>query len=69
MFQKDPQVFLTHPEAKVKTLADLKPLTLFISKEGIAGYLQWLKSEHGFFRCQGQALHLQPAARHCRLEE
>lgn len=48
MFQKDPQVFLTHPEAKVKTLADLKPLTLFISKEGIAGYLQWLKSEHGF---------------------
>jgi NitT/TauT family transport system substrate-binding protein len=48
MFQKDPQVFLTHPEAKVKTLADLKPLTLFISKEGIAGYLQWLKSDYGF---------------------
>jgi NitT/TauT family transport system substrate-binding protein len=48
MFQKDPQVFLSHPEAKVKTLADLKPMTLFISREGIAGYLQWLKSEHGF---------------------
>jgi len=52
MFQKDPQVFLTHPEARVKTLADLKPLTLFISKEGIAGYLQWLKSEHGFSDAQ-----------------
>ncbi len=48
MFQKDPQVFLSHPEARVRTLDDLKPLTLYISKEGIAGYLQWLKSEHGF---------------------
>ncbi len=48
MFQRDPQVFLSHPEARVRTLDDLKPLTLYISKEGIAGYLQWLKSEHGF---------------------
>jgi NitT/TauT family transport system substrate-binding protein len=48
MFQKDPQVFLTHPESKVTKLEDLKPLTLFISKEGIAGYLQWLKSDYGF---------------------
>jgi NitT/TauT family transport system substrate-binding protein len=48
MFQKDPQVFLTHPESKVAKLADLKPLTLFVSKEGIATYFQWLKSEYGF---------------------
>jgi NitT/TauT family transport system substrate-binding protein len=48
MFQKDPQVLLTHPEANVKKLEDLKPLTLFISKEGIVSYFQWLKSEHGF---------------------
>lgn len=48
MFQKDPQVFLSHPEARVKTIEDLKPLTLFISREGIVGYLQWLKSEYGF---------------------
>lgn len=38
MFQKDPQVFLTHPESKVTKLGDLKPLTLFVSKEGIASY-------------------------------
>src|SRR3954469_16978820 len=34
IFQKDPQVFLTHPEAKNAKLEDLKPLTLFVSKEG-----------------------------------
>ena len=48
IFQKDPQVFLTHPESKVTKLEDLKPLTLFVSKEGIASYFQWLKSEYGF---------------------
>ena len=48
MFQKDPQVLLTHPEAKVTKLEDLKPLTLFVSKEGMTSYFQWLKSEYGF---------------------
>jgi NitT/TauT family transport system substrate-binding protein len=48
IFQKDPQVFLTHPESKVAKLEDLKPLTLFVSKEGISSYYQWLKSEYGF---------------------
>jgi NitT/TauT family transport system substrate-binding protein len=48
IFQKDPQVFLTHPESKVTKLEELKPLTLFVSKEGIASYFQWLKSEYKF---------------------
>jgi NitT/TauT family transport system substrate-binding protein len=48
MFQKDPQVFLTHPESKVTKLEDLKALTLFVSKEGITSYYQWLTSEYGF---------------------
>ena len=48
IFQKDPQVFLTHPETKVTKLEDLKPLTLLVSKEGVASYFQWLKSEFGF---------------------
>jgi NitT/TauT family transport system substrate-binding protein len=48
IFQKDPQVFLTHPESKITKLEQLKPLTLFVSKEGISGYFQWLKSEYGF---------------------
>jgi NitT/TauT family transport system substrate-binding protein len=48
IFQKDPQVMLTHPDAKVGKIEDLKPLTLFVSKEGMTSYFQWLKSEYGF---------------------
>jgi NitT/TauT family transport system substrate-binding protein len=47
MFQKDPQVLLAHP-GKAESLDDLKKLTLFVSKEGMATYFQWLKSERGF---------------------
>ena len=48
VFQKDPQVLLTHPESKITRLEELKPLTLFVSKEGISSYFQWLKSAYGF---------------------
>jgi NitT/TauT family transport system substrate-binding protein len=48
MFQKDPQVLLAHPVAKITKLENLRPLTLFVSKEGLAGYFQWLRSEYGF---------------------
>lgn len=47
MFQKEPQVLIAHPD--VKTFLDLKNLpTLFISKEGLASYFQWMKTEFGF---------------------
>ena len=59
-FQKDPQVFVAHPD--VKTFADLKSRTLFVSKEGMASYFQWLKADYGFDEVQGKALHLQCAA-------
>ncbi len=45
-FQKDPQVLIARPD--VKALEDLKKLTLFVSKEGIVTYFQWLKAEYGF---------------------
>ena len=45
-FQKDPQVLIAHPG--VEKLADLKKLTLFVSKEGMASYFQWLKADYGF---------------------
>ena len=48
IFQKDPQVFVTHPDYKVARLEDLKPLTLCVSKEGVASYFQWLKREYDF---------------------
>jgi NitT/TauT family transport system substrate-binding protein len=46
-FQKDPQVLLAHP-GKAEKFEDLKKLTLFVSKEGIIGYFQWLKADYGF---------------------
>jgi NitT/TauT family transport system substrate-binding protein len=45
-FQKDPQVFIAHPD--VSKFEDLKTRTLFVSKEGMATYFQWLKSDYGF---------------------
>jgi NitT/TauT family transport system substrate-binding protein len=46
IFQKDPQVLLAHPD--VASFADLKTRTLFVSKEGMASYFQWLKADFGF---------------------
>ncbi len=49
MFQKDPQVLLAHPDQGIETFDDLKKLkTLFVSKEGITSYYQWMKREFGF---------------------
>ncbi|HEY1747933.1 MAG TPA: ABC transporter substrate-binding protein [Xanthobacteraceae bacterium] len=48
LFQKDPQVLIAHPNAGVEKFADLKKLTLFVSKEGMATYFQWLKADFGF---------------------
>jgi NitT/TauT family transport system substrate-binding protein len=48
MFQKDPQVLLAHPDQGIEKFEDLKKLTLYISKEGLAGYYQWMKNEFGF---------------------
>jgi NitT/TauT family transport system substrate-binding protein len=48
MFQKDPQVLLAHPGQGVEKFEDLKKLTLFVSKEGLVSYFQWMKREFGF---------------------
>ncbi|RAI44009.1 ABC transporter substrate-binding protein [Rhodoplanes roseus] len=52
MFQKDPQVLIAHPGAGIERFADLKRLNLFVSKEGMASYFQWLKAEYGFSDAQ-----------------
>jgi NitT/TauT family transport system substrate-binding protein len=48
IFQKEPQVFLAHPDQGIDKFEDLKQLTLFISREGVASYFQWLKADFGF---------------------
>ncbi len=52
MFQKEPQVLMAHPDQGIEKFEDLKRLTLFISKEGLASYYQWLKAEFGFSEAQ-----------------
>ena len=48
MFQKEPQVLMAHPGERIDKFEDLKNLTLFISREGLASYFQWLKADFGF---------------------
>jgi NitT/TauT family transport system substrate-binding protein len=48
MFQKEPQVLMAHPDQGIEKFEDLKRLTLYLSKEAIAGYFQWLKADYGF---------------------
>ena len=52
MFQKDPQVLIAHPDAGVDKFEDLRALTLFVSKEGVATYFQWLKTDYKFKESQ-----------------
>jgi NitT/TauT family transport system substrate-binding protein len=48
IFQKEPQVLIAHPGQGIDRFEDLKKLTLFISREGVASYFQWLKADYGF---------------------
>src|SRR5215813_10496012 len=48
LFQKEPQVFIAHPDQGIEKFEDLKRLTLYISREGIVSYFQWLKADYGF---------------------
>jgi NitT/TauT family transport system substrate-binding protein len=52
MFQKDPQVLIAHPDRGVNDLKDLKNLVLYVSKEGMASYFQWLKADYGMADAQ-----------------
>jgi NitT/TauT family transport system substrate-binding protein len=52
IFQKDPQVLMAHPDQGIRTFEDLKKLTLYISREGLATYFQWLKADFGFSEAQ-----------------
>lgn len=48
IFQKDPQILIAHPEAGVKTLADLKGKPIFISSAANVTYWPFLKARFGF---------------------
>src|SRR5262245_24945351 len=60
MFQKDPQVLIAHPNTGIDDFDDLKRVTLFISKEGLASYYQWLKADYGFNDAQAKPYTFNP---------
>ncbi len=48
IFQKDPQVLITHPRADVKSLADMKGKPIMLSDAATTAYWPWLKAKYGF---------------------
>ena len=48
-FQKDPEIFMSHPGEGLDHWQDLKNASaIFVSKEGLATIFQWMKTEYGF---------------------
>ena len=60
IFQKHPQVILTHP-GEAASWEDLKDLTLLIGDNGFASYYQWMMAEYGFTAEQRQPYTFNPA--------
>ncbi len=51
LFQKDPQMLMTHPDAGIETFGDMNKLTtIFMSKEGFATYFEWMKKNYPGFK-------------------
>lgn len=47
-FQKDPQVFITHPRDDVKSVADMKGKPIMVADATVSAFWLWLKSKYGF---------------------
>lgn len=48
VFQKDPQVLITHPRADVKSLVDMKDKPIMIADASTVAFWPWLKAKYGF---------------------
>ena len=48
MFQKDPQIFMSHPGVGMDKFEDLKKATIFVGKEGLASFYLWMEQAYGF---------------------
>ncbi|MEL6128262.1 MAG: ABC transporter substrate-binding protein [Pseudomonadota bacterium] len=60
IFQKHPQVIVTHPGV-AESWDDLKDLTLLIGDNGFQSYYQWMIAEHGFSEDQREPYTFNPA--------
>jgi NitT/TauT family transport system substrate-binding protein len=48
VFQKDPQVLITHPRPDVHSLADMKGKPIMIADASTVAFWPWLKAKYGF---------------------
>jgi NitT/TauT family transport system substrate-binding protein len=48
VFQKDPQVLMTHPREDIKSLGDMKGKPIMISDAATSTFWPWLKAKYGF---------------------
>ena len=48
VFQKEPQIIMTHPDQGLDTFESLKDINLLIGKGGLNSFYQWMISEYGF---------------------
>ncbi len=46
--QKDPQVLIAHPDAGIKSLADMKGHPILLSDASVTAFWVWLKAKYGF---------------------
>jgi NitT/TauT family transport system substrate-binding protein len=48
VFQKDPQVLITHPRGDVRSLADIKGKPVMIADASTVAFWPWLKAKYGY---------------------
>jgi NitT/TauT family transport system substrate-binding protein len=48
VFQKDPQVLITHPRGDVRSLAQMKGKPIMIADASTVAFWPWLKAKYGF---------------------
>jgi NitT/TauT family transport system substrate-binding protein len=46
--QKDPQVLIAHPDAGIRSLADMKGHPILLSDASVTAFWVWLKARYGF---------------------
>jgi NitT/TauT family transport system substrate-binding protein len=48
IFQKDPQVLISHPRKDLNSLAEMRGKPIFISAASMTAFWPWLRSKYGF---------------------
>lgn len=61
LFQKEPQILMTHPGVGLDTWESLKSIYLYMSDSGYHSFYQWMISEYGFDPAKRKVYAFNPA--------